>query len=363
MGQVPACPLGARPMADDKRTPAAGQSATPQDLDALEGDIRASRARIGGTVDALRDRTSRLRDSLARWSPQSLMENTMKHTYTPATPDTPSQRPNQHQSDRYESGQTVHHKGSRSQSSTGGSMLSSMTGNPIPLALVGIGLGWLALSSTGYDRRIARSSTVRSARHRMDDAVDYARESLNSASDSVRSAASSAYDSASGAVGSAYDSAAGTVSGMMGSSDDDRVSGRDDIHGQRQSQGYTSRGMSRLSSMAPSADHLRHRAHDVTTGFWDLVEDHPIVAGVMGVALGAAIGAALPGTRYEKQWVGDYADEATDRAKAIAMEALDRGTRAAQAAAQTAVESAKEDVREVVSEATDAAREEVKKPG
>lgn len=356
-------------MADAKRTPAAGQSAAPQDLDALEGDIRASRARIGGTVDALRDRTSRLRDSLARWSPQSLMENTMKHTYTPATPDTPSQRSHQHQSDRYESGQTVHYKGSRSQSSTGGSMLSSMTGNPIPLALVGIGLGWLALSSTGYDRRIARSGTVRSARHRMGDAVGYARESLNSATDSVRSAASSAYGSASGAVGSAYDSASGTVSGMMGGSDDDHApgrdhaSGRDDIHGQRQSQGYTSRGMSRLSSMAPSTDHLRHRAHDMTTGFWDMVEDHPIVAGVMGVALGAAIGAALPGTRYEKQWVGDYADEATERAKTIAKDAFDRGTRAAQAAAQTAVESAKEDVREVVSQATDAAREEVKKPG
>jgi hypothetical protein len=339
-------------MADDKRTPAAGQAATPQDLDALEGDIRASRARIGGTVEALRDRTARLRGSLARWSPQSLMENTMKHTYTPATPETPSQRSHQHQSDRYESGQTVHYKGSRSRSASDGSMLSSVTSNPIPLALVGIGLGWLALSSTGYDRRIARSSTVRSARHRMGDAVDYARESLSSATDSVRSAA-----------GSAYDSASGTVSGMMGSSDDDHGAGRQS--GQHSSQGSQSsagRGMSRLSSMAPSTDNLRHRAHDVTTGFWDLVEDHPIVAGVMGVALGAAIGAALPGTRYEKQWVGEYADEATERAKAIAMDALDRGTRAAQAAAQTVVESAKEDVREVVSEATNAAREEVKKP-
>lgn len=335
-------------MTDDVHKSAAG----PQDLDALEGDIRASRARIGGTVEALRDRSSRLRDRLTRWSPQSLMENSMKHTYSPSQ-----------QSDRYESGQTVHYR----QSHSSGSMLGSMTSNPIPLALVGIGLGWLALSSTGYDRRIARSSTVRNARHRMGDAVDYARESLSDATDSVRHAASSAYDSASGAVSSAYDSASGTVSGMMGGSDGDHASGRGDnrgdLHGQRQSQSYASRGMSRLSSMAPSTDHLRHRAHDMSTGFWELVEDHPIVAGAMGVALGAAIGAALPGTRYEKQWVGEYADEATERAKAIAMDALDRGTRAAQAAAETVVESAKEDVRDVVSEATNAAREEVKKPG
>lgn len=340
-------------MTDDER-----QS---KDLDALEGDIRASRARIGGTVEALRGRTSRLRDSLTRWSPQSLMENSMKHTYSPSTPDTPSQRAHLHQNDRYESGQTAPYN--RRQSQDSGSMLSSMTSNPIPLALVGIGLGWLALSSTGYDRRIARSSTVRNARHRMGDAVDYARETLSDAGESVRNAASSAYDSASGAVSSAYDSASGTVSGMMGGSDSDHPSGRGDLHGQRHSQGYVSRGVSRLSSMTPSTDHLRHRAHDMSTGFWDLVEDHPIVAGAMGVALGAAIGAALPGTRYEKQWVGDYADEATERAKSIAMDALDRGTRAAQAAAQTVVESAKEDVRDVVSEATNAAREEVKKPG
>lgn len=363
-------------MTDDDRNPAAGRTAGPKDLDALEGDIRASRARIGGTVDALRDRTSRLRDSLTRWSPQTLMENSMKHTYSPSTPDTPSQRANLHQTDRYESGQTVHYNRRQSQSS--GSVLDSVTSNPIPLALVGIGLGWLALSSTGYDRRIVRSSTVRNARHRMGDAVDYARETLSDAGESVRNAASSAYDSASGAVSSAYDSASGavssaydsasgTVSGMVGGSDRDHVSnnlsGRGDLHSQRQSQGYVSRGVSRLSSMTPSADHLRHRAHDMSTGFWDLIEDHPIVAGAMGVALGAAIGAALPGTRYEKQWVGDYADEATERAKAIAMDALDRGTRAAQAAAQTVVESAKEDVRDVVSEATSAAREEVKKPG
>lgn len=340
-------------MTDDAHKSATG----PQDLDALEGDIRASRARIGGTVEALRDRSSRLRDRLTRWSPQSLMENSMKHTYSPSTPDTPSQRAHLHQSDRYESGQTVHYN--RSQSRSSGSMLSSVTSNPIPLALVGIGLGWLALSSTGYDRRIARSSTVRSARHRMGDAVDYARESLSGATDSVRHAASSAYDSASG-----------TVSGMMGGSDSDQDAGHggSNVHGQSQGgqsggQSYASRGMSRLSSMAPSRDHLRHRAHDMSSGFWDLVEDHPIVAGAMGVALGAAIGAALPGTRYEKQWVGDYADEATERAKSIAMDALDRGTRAAQAAAETVVDSAKEDLRDVVTEATNAAREEVKKPG
>lgn len=340
----------------------------PQDLDALEGVIRARRARLGGTVEALRDRTARLRDGLARWTPHSPMEHTMKHTYTPATPDSSSQ----YRNDRPESARTVRHRGSQ----PSGSMLGTVTSNPIPLALVGIGLGWLALSSTGYDRRIVRSRAIRSARHTVSDAVDYARESLGSATDSVRNAAGDAYDRASDAVGdvydrasdtvgNAYDRASDSVGGMIGRSAEDH--GRDNGIGQQGSHVQGSRsyhgGMSRLSAMAPSADHLRHRMHDVSSGFWDMVEDHPIVAGVMGVALGAAIGAALPSTRYENRWVGDYSDEATERAKTLAMDALDRGTRAAQAATQTVVESAKEDVRDVMTAATDAAREEVKKPG
>ncbi|PWC33335.1 hypothetical protein [Azospirillum sp. TSO35-2] len=325
----------------------------PQTLDALEGDIRASRARIDGTVEALRDRTAQLRDRLARWTPKSLMEHTMKHTYTPATPDTPAQRAAQNQGthnqgpDRYDSGQTMRHGGGRSRSS--GSMMDNITSSPIPLAMVGIGLGWLALSSTGYDRRIVRSRAMTSARHRLGDAAEYARESLSGAGESVRNAASSAYDSASGTVSGAYDS----VSGMMGSGHDDethRTAGRNT--------GHSTGGTSRMASMVPSRDDMRHRMHSVSSGFWDMVEDHPIVAGAMGVALGAAIGAALPGTRYENQWVGDYADEATERAKGLAKEALDRGTRAAQAA----VESARDEVRDAVTAATDAAREEAKKP-
>ncbi|MCG5241675.1 hypothetical protein [Azospirillum doebereinerae] len=315
--------------------PAANPDATP-DLDTLEGEIRASRARIDGTVDALRGR-------IARLSPRTLMERTMKHAYTP--------------NDRDEHGYPVREPQSRQTTSRSSSVIGNVTSNPIPLALVGIGLGWLALSSTGYDRRIARSSTVRNVRHRASDAVggamDYARDTFSSASDSVRNAAGSVYDSASDAVSGAYDSASGAVSGAYDSASE-RVSGAVG--------GASGRVSNRLPSVQTGGSHMRERLHGVSSSIWELVEEHPVVAGAMGIALGAAIGAALPSTQYENRWVGDYADEATERAKALAMDALDRGTRAAQAA----VEAAKEEVTEVASNATDAAREaareEVKKP-
>lgn len=292
-------------------TPPRPAGSTP-DLDTMEGDIRATRARIDGTVDALRDR-------LARLTPRTLMERTMKHAYSP--------------NDRNEHGYSAQDGQSKRQQHSS-SVIGNVTSNPIPLALVGIGLGWLALSSTGYDRRIARSGTIRSLRHRANDAVDYARDAVGSATDNVRGAASSAYDSASSAVSGAYDSATGAVSGAS-----DHVSNR-------------------LPSVSGGGSHLRERVSGVSSSLWEMVEDHPVVAGAMGVALGAAIGAALPSTQYENRWVGDYADEATERAKALAMEALDRGTRAAQAA----VEAAKEEVSEVATAASEAAREEAKKP-
>lgn len=291
--------------------PASAPDAAP-DLNRLEGEIRASRARLDGTVGALRDR-------MARLAPRTLMERTMKHTYSPTERDQygePTRNADLHQPRR------------------SSSMMGSMSSNPIPLAMVGIGLGWLALSSTGYDRRIARSSTVRAMRHRAEDAADYARDTLSSAGDTVRNAASSAYDSASGAVSGAYDSASNAVGGAS-----DRVSNR-------------------LPSAPRGGLHVGERMQGVTTSVWEMVEDHPVVAGALGIALGAAIGAALPGTRYETRWVGEYADEATERAKTLALDALDRGTRAAQAA----VEAAKEEVTEAASNVAGAAREEVKKP-
>lgn len=303
MTATPPRPASAPDAAPDRNRP---------DLNRLEGEIRASRARLDGTVGALRGR-------IARLAPRTVMERTMKHTYSPTDRDQygePTRNADLHQTRR------------------SASMMGSVSSNPIPLALVGIGLGWLALSSTGYDRRIARSGAVRAMRHRAEDAADYARDTLSSAGDSVRNAASSAYDSASDAVSGAYDSASNAIGGAS-----DRVSNR-------------------LPSAPRGGLHVGERMHSVTASVWEMVEDHPVVAGALGIALGAAIGAALPRTRYENRWVGEYADEATERAKTLALDALDRGTRAAQAA----VEAAKEEVTEAASNVAGAAREEVKKP-
>lgn len=298
--------------------------------DALEREIRDSRARIDGTVGALRQR-------LAQLSPSHLMEHTMNRKHDASGHQNRGDDLGYDPDVYTTSGRTPMTSG---HSSSGSSMMEVVRNNPIPLAMVGIGLGWLALSGTGYDRRIAHSSTMHRVRDRAGDAAHYARETFYGAAESVRHTAGSAYDRAAGMVGGGHHD--------------------DDAH--RMSAGQTSSSVGHgQSSTGGSLSRMQHSTGrwvgNVSGGFWDMVDDHPLVAGVMGMALGAAVAASLPSTRYENRWVGDYADQAAERAKEAAMEALDRGARVAQAAVATA----KEEMSDAVTAVGEAAREEANK--
>ncbi|MCW2243431.1 hypothetical protein [Azospirillum canadense] len=306
-----------------------------RDYDALQRDIRESQSRITETIGALRHKAGQL-------APRTVMENAMNRMHNTSSGGRGQRQQDDRNDYRYQGGQ------SRGWTS---SVSSTVRDNPIPLALIGLGIGWLALSGSGYDRRIARSGAVHSVRDRAGSAAEYARDTFYSATGSVRDAASTAYDRASDLAGDAYDRASDAVS-----------SARDHIPGMG-NRTY-SVGQSQHQSSSSHGDGGRHglmsteRMHSATSRLWDMVDEHPLVAGVMGVALGAALGASIPSTRYENEWIGDYADEATHRAKELAQEAMDRGTRAARAA----VEAAKEEVGDAVTAVGDAAREEARKP-
>ncbi|AIB13655.1 hypothetical protein ABAZ39_17110 (plasmid) [Azospirillum argentinense] len=316
---------------------------TPRDYDAMQREIRERQARIGDTIQVLKRKTARL-------APRHLMEQTMNRMHT-----TTGGYGERAQDRYYEPIRNQSHQRSHSVGET-------MRSNPIPLAMIGIGLGWLALTASGYDRRIARSGAMHNVRDRAGSAAQYARDTFYSAGGTVREAASHAYERASDAASHVYERASDAVDEAG-----DRVRGltdqaRDRAHDMRRD--MSSRVDSHIGNHGGNhggASHFRasDRLHSATGRFWEMVDDHPMVAGIMGVALGAALGASIPSSRYEDRWVGDYADEATSRAKEMALDAMDRGTRAARAA----VEAAKEEVGDAVSAASDAAREEARKPG
>ncbi|HYH17290.1 MAG TPA: hypothetical protein VD995_01615 [Azospirillum sp.] len=292
-----------------------------RDLDGMQRDIRASQARITDTLDTLK----------RRLAPRHLMEQTMNRTVNrmgnDRSRDTRTGDGRQHDS-------SMTHRLSSGASSMGDMVRS----NPVPMAMIGLGIGWMLLSRTGYDHRIADNRYVHGMTDRAGSAARYARDTFYSATDRVRHAAGDAYDAASGAVG-----------GMTDRASDAYSSAYEGARGMARSNEGGGRSTTPARSSGPG---MMSRA---THGFWDMVEDHPLVAGVMGVALGAAIGAGIPSTRYENRWVGDYADQMTDRAKELAQDAVERGTRAARAAA----EAAREHVTEATSDVQNAARDEI----
>ena len=100
------------------------------------------------------------------------------------------------------------------------------------------------------------------------------------------------------------------------------------------------------------ASDLGHRAYAsaesagryAKRSFADTVDERPLVLAAIGLAVGAAIGAALPRTRQEREWLGDAAADVRQRGEAYAREQCERGER-------------------VVEKATAAAREEARRQG
>ncbi len=211
----------------------------------------------------------------------------------------------------------------RNMSSGVSSIGDKMRGNPIPLAMISMGIGWILLSRSGMDQRFTRSQTMDRVREGAGSTARYARDALHSATDRARDATDSVRDTASHLyerAGNAAEHASERISDAMGSVSD-------------------SMGGARLSSHP-----LGRRVERATSGFWELVDDHPFVAGIMGAALGAAIGASIPSTRYEEEWVGDYASQVTDKTKKAAQDALDRATAQASEIGQAATKAAEEKI-------------------
>lgn len=278
------------------------------DYAAMERGIRDSRAHIGEAFGALKQRLN----------PRHIKENTMNR---------------------------MTHSANRASSSVGGVVRN----NPLPIAMIGIGLGWLLLSQSGYDRRLTNSRTVGRLSDRAERYGRSIRESLHDATDSVREGASHLYEHANRSVRHAAE----RVSGQGGTPGQDTS-----VHPEGTPAAYgATTGVGGRSVARDTGSSMGRRVGKVTHGFWEMVDDHPLVAGVMGVALGAALGASIPNTRYENEWMGEYADEAYDRVKTVASDTLERGTRAATAAYETA----REDLAEAVGDAKEAAREELKK--
>lgn len=227
-----------------------------------------------------------------------------------------------------------------------GGLGSLINDNRVPLALIGAGLGWLLFSAArktdAYDRAAHWADDhTRDARNRLsrkyDELSHKVEEGLHKAGHRLDEAAHDISDKASELRTEASRRLKRLRTSPQVQELTNRYAGYGDsaygYHYEEDSEGHR-RYRRILAESEAIAHRAGRRAARINRSFWDMVDDHPLSAGLVGLAVGAAVGAALPATRTEDEWMGKYRDDLLD-------EALIKGRRTAEKAANVAKEAAK----------------------
>jgi hypothetical protein len=249
-----------------------------------ERDVEASRGELDRTVEALKD----------KMTPGQLLDETM-----------------------------------RTMGDTGGQIFSKFVDqakeNPMPLAVMGLGLAWLMSSNGKGGAGRAATPYARSYAGYGDHSVGRSGCSGGGLRDAVGGMAGKARDAASNITGAAHD-AVDTASDAAGALRDrvgDAASGA--LHG---AQDAAARAKAAAGDAAGKAVQYGQRAQQ---GVADLMAKEPLLIGGAGLLVGLAIGAATPVSEAEKRYVAPIKDKVVDKTKALAQDGLDSVNQAAQA--------------------------------
>jgi gas vesicle protein len=193
------------------------------------------------------------------------------------------------------------------------SIVDTVTGNPIPSALVGIGLAWLWMNrrndSGGARRRY--DDRYRSAprydengpRYRSGEGSDFdtgtSRHFANTAGNAVSEVAGQIQGAASDLAGKAR----ATVSGVVDQAQE---------------------------SAGHFADVAQDQAQRVEQRFNAALRENPLAIGAVALALGTAVGLAVPQTRKENEWMGEARDTLVDKAQSVTQDAMGQVQQVAQ---------------------------------
>lgn len=258
----------------------------------LRADIEDTRAEMSQTLNEIQERLS----------PEHLMGQ-VKETVREATVgkvERAMQRAGETIADVTEPAREMMGRAGGAIAETGKSVGNSMWKNPIPVALIGLGLGMLAMRSfrgNGGDYAMGRSHRPRGSRQY------YSGDELQ-------------YGESRGTpmTGSRLNTGTGNLSGTLNSVKDTASD-------------LANRSTTALSNLGTKA---KDSASTAGRRFGQIVRDNPLAVGAVAVAAGTAVGLALPSTRFENEYVGEASGKLMDKAEEVAREAIDKVQSAAQ---------------------------------
>lgn len=214
--------------------------------------------------------------------------------------------------------------------------------NPMPLALVGIGLAWLMATNRTYasgrphiERRSAESLASRAASmgHGLGEGASgvaaSARETMGQARQTLSDAAQSARERLHDAQHSISQTA---------------QSARETWNQARRR--VTDTAYSAGETLRRGADAAKLQMERARSGYDWMAREQPLALGAIGLAIGALVAAAAPRSRTENEWMGEASDRLAERAKEAGREQLET----AKQAMEPVMEKVKEVVEPLVSE-------------
>ena len=163
---------------------------------------------------------------------------------------------------------------------TGRSVADGVWKNPIPVALIGVGLGMLMMRrfrGNGYDYKLPQTTP----RTRQPNMMDQTQRATSSTLGQVRETASD----------------------------------------------LATRSTSALSDLGTKA---KDGVSTIGTRFGQALRQNPLAVGAVAVAAGTAVGLVLPSTRFESEYIGETSERLVDKAEEVARGALDKVQSAAQ---------------------------------
>ncbi len=208
------------------------------------------------------------------------------------------------------------------------SILDVMKANPVPTALVGLGLGLLIAN-----RQNGGGSTMSAASR----GTTYGGGSGDDSSSSPLDALGNVAGSAKERVGQLAGSATDRVSDLKDQAGD-RVGA---ITGQALDSVNTFAGQA-TDSVSTLADRAQGTVGQAQGGFQQTLQENPLIIGAVAVALGLAAGLALPGTPVEDRAFGETRDNLVGQVQAKAQDTFQKVQQVAQDVQQTATQTAKE---------------------
>jgi uncharacterized protein YjbJ (UPF0337 family) len=236
-------------------------------------------------------------------------------------------------------------------------VMGTIRQNPVPAALVGIGLGWLWMNRRSTPPRRTYTGEARAYRDDRDYqgrmyagqygaergtyyAAGYSRDGYPT----EPSRGANPVTQAAGRVGEAASNVAGTVgdtAGSVASTVGETVGNAASVVGETASN-LVSTTQETAGNLVSGAQHQARRAED---GLGQAMQDNPLAVGAVALALGAAIGLALPQTQRENQLMGEARDTLLERAQGLAQETVEKVQHVATEAQQTVTQTVKEEAK------------------